>query len=204
MASSYPGGYDTLGSPPANLSDVPHHDTLHLELKDAIEAMQHEMGINPSGADSTIAAVLASLSTRYAARSTGALTAWNPTVTQLGAVANTVTEGWSTRFGRLVNCSCLLAVTGAGTASNLITLSLPYAALGDGRNIGTGFMKDASANSYYPAIVMTTASGVNCYFDDASLVTAETSARLGSGNFTAGLANTDTIACNLTYQAAAD
>lgn len=66
MAASYPAGYDTVPVPPANLSGPPLHSTLHLQLKEILEAMQQEMGLNPSGADASIAATLAALNARYA------------------------------------------------------------------------------------------------------------------------------------------
>jgi hypothetical protein len=67
MASAYPGGYDALPDPGANLSGPPLHSTQHLAINDAIEAIQVELGLNPSGADATVAATLAALSSRYVA-----------------------------------------------------------------------------------------------------------------------------------------
>lgn len=65
MASSYPGGYDVLPNPSANLSGPPLHSTIENSQKDAIEAIQAELGLTPSGADATVAATLAALPSRY-------------------------------------------------------------------------------------------------------------------------------------------
>lgn len=65
MPSAYPAGYDTLPDPPANLSGPPLHSTIHNSENDAIEAIQHALGLNPSGADATVAAALAALAGRY-------------------------------------------------------------------------------------------------------------------------------------------
>jgi hypothetical protein len=50
---------------------------------------------------------------------------WTPTVTQSNTVTKTVTWGWSQRSGGIFTASCRLDFTGAGTASNIITISGP-------------------------------------------------------------------------------
>lgn len=66
MASNYPAGLDsfpTVG--PATPMDDPgaEHDVLHNGMADAIEAMQAELGLTPSGAYDTVAARLDAIGT---------------------------------------------------------------------------------------------------------------------------------------------
>lgn len=65
MAASYPAGFDTMSDPSTNLSGPPLHSTMHNQINDVIEAIEAELGINPSGADATVAALLSALPTRY-------------------------------------------------------------------------------------------------------------------------------------------
>lgn len=134
----------------------------------------------------------------------GALTAWTPTVTQSGTVTKTVTYGAYSRVGRRIHASCLLAITGSGTASNLITLSLPTGATNDGVVLGTGYINDASVPTWYPGIVQATGSGANCYLNTTGGGLSEPNSRLGSAVFTAGLASGDAIAVQLSYDTSAD
>ena len=55
----------------------------------------------------------------------GPLVAWTPAVTQLGAVAATVTRARYRKIGQTITAWCNLAVTGAGTIGNIITVSVP-------------------------------------------------------------------------------
>lgn len=73
MASSYPGGYDAMSDPAANLSGPPLHSTMHNQINDVIEAIEAELGLNPSGADATVAATLAALPSRYVPLAGGVL-----------------------------------------------------------------------------------------------------------------------------------
>jgi hypothetical protein len=63
MATNYPGALDSFTNPTAtdNLSSatVPHA-TQHANINDAIEAIEAELGVNPSGASATVAAAIAS------------------------------------------------------------------------------------------------------------------------------------------------
>lgn len=58
MPASYPAGYDTMSDPSANLSGPPLHSTMHNQINDVVEAIEAELGLNPSGADTTVAALL--------------------------------------------------------------------------------------------------------------------------------------------------
>ena len=61
MASAYPGGLDSFTNPVStdltNSVTVPHA-TQHADLNDAVEAIQAELGLNPSGASATVVARL--------------------------------------------------------------------------------------------------------------------------------------------------
>lgn len=57
MTTNYPGGYDSFDDPGTNL-DNPPHDQLHIDLNDAVEAVQAELGLNPRGSFSTVRARL--------------------------------------------------------------------------------------------------------------------------------------------------
>lgn len=59
MAASYPAGFDTMSDPAANLSGPPLHSTMHNQINDVLEAIEAELGLNPSGAAATVAAVTA-------------------------------------------------------------------------------------------------------------------------------------------------
>ena len=55
----------------------------------------------------------------------GAWTTWTPTLTQSGTVTATVTSAVYGRWGRLIVGQFRLSVTGTGTGSNAVTVSLP-------------------------------------------------------------------------------
>lgn len=59
MAASYPAGFDTLPDPSSNLSGPPLHSTIHNSVNDVVEAIEAELGLNPSGVAATVAAVTA-------------------------------------------------------------------------------------------------------------------------------------------------
>ena len=137
----------------------------------------------------------------------GAWSSWTPTVTQSGAVSVTVDYGRFARYGRTIVAECRLAVTGSGTGSNLITLSLPAtAATSNDLPIGDGWIKDTSdSRDYRGQARLATASTV--YFVDTFVAPAFTftgGASMGSGanTMSAGLASGDTIGCRLVYEAA--
>ncbi len=59
MASSYPGGYDAFSNPTStdNLDSVTvPHAAQHGNANDAIEAIEAELGLNPSGSQATVRA----------------------------------------------------------------------------------------------------------------------------------------------------
>jgi hypothetical protein len=64
MPTNYPSGYDDFDNPtandPLNSPTVPHA-AQHTNINDAVEAVQAELGLDPSGAYGTVAARLASV-----------------------------------------------------------------------------------------------------------------------------------------------
>lgn len=64
MAASYPAGFDTMSDPGSNLSGPPLHSTMHNQINDVVEAIEAELGLNPSGAYATVAAALTAVATR--------------------------------------------------------------------------------------------------------------------------------------------
>lgn len=57
MTTNYPGGYDSFPTPGTNLDDPPH-DELHIDVQDAVEAIQAELGLNPRGSYASVRARL--------------------------------------------------------------------------------------------------------------------------------------------------
>lgn len=73
--------------------------------------------------------------------------AWTPAVVQNGAVASTNNLGRYTQINKLVIAVARVTITGAGTANNTVTLSLPLTANNNSAQIvGSGFIYDASTN----------------------------------------------------------
>lgn len=63
--SAYPTGYDAFtnpaGSDPLNTSGAKLHSTQHGQVNDAIEAIEAELGLTPSGSEATVAARLTAI-----------------------------------------------------------------------------------------------------------------------------------------------
>jgi hypothetical protein len=56
MTTSYPGAFDTFADAGTNLSSTPNHSVMHNNVQDAVEAIEAELGLNPSGSSATVAA----------------------------------------------------------------------------------------------------------------------------------------------------
>lgn len=140
----------------------------------------------------------------------GALTAWSPTLTQSSAVTKTVTHGAYTRLGRWVSAYCTLAVTGSGTSSNAISVSLPVTAATSTATVGTGYLVDASANAgsggFWPGVAVLASSTTAVLYATSSSGNTAGSLLIGSGanTFSSALASGDTVAFRLAYEASAD
>lgn len=136
----------------------------------------------------------------------GAPMSWTPAVVQSGAVTTTNVGSTYSRLGRLVFADFILTVTGAGTASNLILVTLPVAPAFTGSAllpIGVGRVFDTSGNLNYPA-TMEMASATTMAFRTTDLIVNEGRFGLYSGVFTQALAAGDTLNGTIQYQAAAD
>ena len=79
MASNYPGAYDVLSDPGTNLAGPPTHSAMHNQLNDAIEAIEHELGLDPRGAFATVRARLDKLALGVIARAYQSSTGQNIT-----------------------------------------------------------------------------------------------------------------------------
>lgn len=138
----------------------------------------------------------------------GPLLSWTPTVTQLGAVANTVNHGSYSRVGRQITASCNLTMAGSGTAANLVTLTLPVAGLAGSDGAIIGVSAYTRAATYYNMFATQANTGSVVYFTASGITAAaaESTWRLGSGsNFlTNALVSGEKISCTLQYEAAAD
>jgi hypothetical protein len=136
------------------------------------------------------------------------LTAWSPTITQSGSVAFSNVHGTYSRVGRRIHANCRLDVTGTGTASNLVTVSLPVTAVTAGDVvIGSGYLFDTSAASVVPTVVAVVSGGTTCYMLAAHTAASFAALALGSGassGFTAALASGDIISMAIHYDATAD
>lgn len=129
----------------------------------------------------------------------GAWTSWTPTVTQSGSVTVTNTRSRYARYGRTIHFLVSLAVTGSGTSSNAITVSLPVAAAATDEIIGNGWVLDTSTSTIYPAYLYTGSTSIVWL---RNTTTATGDGRLGADVFTAALASGDSIKLSGTYEAA--
>jgi hypothetical protein len=130
----------------------------------------------------------------------GAWTTWTPTLTQSGSVTVTVTRATYARSGRKIEFHAQLSVTGSGTGSNAILMSLPVTAASSNHPInGTGAVTDTSASQ--------NSSGI-AYLNSTTTVGIQPAGvglgygLLGFVGFTAALTSGDLIHINGTYEAA--
>lgn len=196
MAASYPGGFDTMSDPSANLSGPPLHSTMHNQINDVIEAIEAELGINPSGSYATVAAALAPIWTDVAA---GSITF----VQNVTTVTKTAGYAAYQKYGTTVRWQGHLTATGAGAGGGIVSIGLPFAARAAGaaliRPIGTGIIFDTSASAYWKGIAVPTTTTTMQF-----VATSTTSANfLGAVDFTAALAAGDTVSWDVVYEAAA-
>jgi hypothetical protein len=129
----------------------------------------------------------------------GAWTSWTPAIVQSGSVTCTVTRAKYARYGRTIHFMYQLAVTGSGTGSNAITVSLPVTAAASGFVIGGGSLFDTSSSNIYQFLLYGSSTAV-CQLWTSS--TDGTGVALGQSVFTAALASGDSINASGTYEAA--
>ena len=149
---------------------------------------------DPNSMGYRVSALEAALSTL------GAWTSWTPAVTQSTSVSLTATGSRYCKFGRLVIAQAAIAVTGSGTASNAIIISLPVTSK---TLAGGGWLAIGSWGGVD--------TGTQVYSGEVVWVSTTTCALVisSSGGVYVGqtpawtLANTDTIGFTIAYEAAA-
>lgn len=134
----------------------------------------------------------------------GALIPWTPVISQGATPTFTNTRSVYSRVGRQITGSFQLSVTGAGTAANLVSVSIPFTAVGtnDLCFVGTGKIYDASSGFEYPCNLVlsnTTNMKFQTYVSATSV-----GAYLGTSVFTAALAAGDAVVGQFQYEAATD
>lgn len=130
-------------------------------------------------------------------QNTDAWTAYTPTWTQGATISKTITRASYTKIGRTVTGLVYMTATSSGTAANPVKVTVPTAAASATGAVGTFWMYDVSAATYYTGIV--TWADVNTLQFIAGGATTNV---LGQATFTAALVSGDLFACGFTYEAA--
>lgn len=129
----------------------------------------------------------------------GTWTSYTPTLTQSTTVTKTVNYAKYLKVGRAVMFAVDLAVTGAGTGANAVTLTVPVTAAVTNLQIGPGAVYDSSASTLYNGnAFLVTATTVNIWPGPDGAASA-----LGVRDFTAALAANDLVRVSGIYEAAA-
>lgn len=131
----------------------------------------------------------------------GAWNTWTPVITQPGTVTATVNHAVWYRAGRLIIASFRLTVTGAGTGSNTVTVSLPVTAARSQGPAGYGIIFDASATLSYTGEADLATTSTMSFSGHGLGVSPNALGSTGSA-FTAALAVGDVVTGSLTYEAA--
>lgn len=138
----------------------------------------------------------------------GTLTAWTPILVQSGTVTTSATSTFYSRVGRLVIAKFLITPSGAGTANNVITVSLPVAAdagwITDYLSLGVGFINDASASAKYEGVFTLASTTTVKFRDTLSGVSPPRFLGATGASFAAALASGDFMSGSLIYPAGAD
>lgn len=126
----------------------------------------------------------------------GAWTTHTPTVDQSGTVTHTTTYSKYARYGRTIHWTFNLAITGAGTAGQLVTLTMPATAAANCPIVGMAQIYDLSTVTSYTVLVL--GASTTTIFFPASQASAN-----GWGNTpNLALASGDLIRGHVTYEAA--
>jgi len=123
-----------------------------------------------------------------------AWTGWTPTLTQGVTVTKTVTYAKYARVGRLIVTNAVLAVTGAGTAGQKVTSTLPVVPSLANFVTGTFWISDTSAASNYTGVGFVETSSTIAGMANAM------AGPLGISSFTAALAAGDTVGFSAIYE----
>lgn len=134
----------------------------------------------------------------------GAWTSFTPVITQSGVVTHTVSNSTYLRVGRMIHWRFTLTVTGSGTGSNVVTLSVPVniGYVSDYAPCGWGQILDSSTNLVCAGPAVPAAAGtikIQTLYMSGSAFNV-----LGTSSFTAALASGDVISGWCIYEAAAD
>jgi len=132
----------------------------------------------------------------YASHEGGAWTAFTPVITQSGGVTCTVTYGKYARAGRLITFNFYLTVTGSGTSSNPVTVSLPVTAAATNGVNGAGWIYDESVTTRYSGVWTGSSTSVVALVHDAS------GANTWGNAPTTALASGDLVVGSIIYEAA--
>lgn len=117
---------------------------------------------------------------------------YTPVITQSGTVTATVTWAKYVDVGNIRFIDVSLAITGSGSGSNVVTVSIPSSAASTGALVGSGYFYDASAPGYY-TFTVETASSTTVKFLPASVGTVAKDF-IGAGQpFQSALASGDVI-----------
>lgn len=146
------------------------------------------------------AATLTSAQMNTYAKHTG--DAWNtytPAIVQSGTVTKTTNYAAYWRGGRKISVNVLCTMTGSGTSSNIVTVSLPVTAKTGSVAFGSGYIYDASTGIYYPGIAYLATASTIAFIDSTQ---SSTSPTLGAAGFTAALASGDIVNFSMTYESA--
>ncbi len=130
-----------------------------------------------------------------------AWTSYTPTLIQSGAVTKTVTYAHYTQVGKWVRFEVKLTVTGTGTATNAITVSLPVTAIASAAlTFAGGVGAVSNVTSTYPGLsfIVTTTT---CALIDSAIIGGAQLGATGSST-TAALANTNVVYMGGSYEAA--
>jgi hypothetical protein len=128
----------------------------------------------------------------------GAWSTWTPAIVQSGSVTATVTTARYARAGRLIHFQAVLAVTGTGSASNIVTISLPVTANAASVVGGVGYIYDASTGFvHHGPLLLGSTTVVQMFGPSGGAI-----GYLGNVGFTAALANTDGVGIHGFYEAA--
>lgn len=138
----------------------------------------------------------------------GAWPSWTTAVTQSGAVTHSINLANYFQVGRMITAQFLLVMTGSGTASNVVTVTLPVTAdaawVGDSNTLGNGYLNDLSATSKTEAALVL-ASTTTLKFRAMNSTTSPPGFLGQAGAlFNLALASGDTLSGTITYAAGAD
>jgi hypothetical protein len=119
---------------------------------------------------------------------------YTPTLTQSATVTKTINHARYCQIQKTVIVQIFLTVTGAGTASQIVAVGLPFTAKNTSAFIGSGFVYDASANFMYNILPTADAGPTFTMF-------YQTGNNFGSSPAVT-LANTDQLRFQLAYEIA--